>query len=130
MNTPSQKPHEPWDDKNMPMPDPLHMTMAMDRIMHAHSVVLMIKKLIWGMCVTVQTVLVLTCLFFLFRAESMDYKLLCVILIIIAHEGMGSVFLWVLLTSLRMDFLKELKGMELQLAELRMQMHNKNREVE
>jgi hypothetical protein len=130
MNSPSQMPPEPWNDKNMPMPDPLRMTMAMDRIMHAHSVVLMIKKLIWGMCVTLQTVLVLTCLFFLFRAESMDYKLICVILIIIAHEGMGSVFLWILLTSLRMDFLKELKGMELQLAELRTYMQNKNREVE
>ena len=41
------------------------------------------------------------------------------VIALICHEGMVVVVLWSILTSVRMDTLRELKAMELQLAELR-----------
>jgi hypothetical protein len=128
MNPSSQAPPESWNVNEPPAPDALRMTMAMDRIMHANAVMLMIKKIIWWVCAGVQTAGVATMIFLLFHVNSMDLKLLFVAIMVILHEGGVCVFVWVLLTSLRMDLMRELKGMELQLAEFRT--HGKTRETE
>ncbi|MGD0518675.1 MAG: hypothetical protein ABSA26_14160 [Thermoguttaceae bacterium] len=125
MNTSSQMPPEPWNNNEPPMPDPLHMTMAMDRIMHSHAVMLMFKKLIWGILFGLQTAAIIGCVYFLFTVDSISWKLLCVGFALIAHEGIVIVVIWMLLTSLRMDMLRELKGMELQLAEFRTHLQGK-----
>ncbi len=64
MNTNNPAPDEIWNNDEPPMPDPLRMTMAMDRIMQTHSIMLMIKKLIWGMLVFVQTLGIIGAVFF------------------------------------------------------------------
>jgi hypothetical protein len=130
MNASSQMPPESWNDNEPPMPDPLRMTMAMDRIMHANVVMLMIKRIIWWVCGGLQTAGIAVMIFLLFHVNSMDCKLLFVAIMVILHEGGVCVFVWVLLTSLRMDLLRELKGMELQLAEFRTDLKGKTRETE
>jgi hypothetical protein len=130
MNASNQLPPEPWNSDEPPMPDTLRMTMAIDRVMHAHSIMLMIKKLIWGMLFVIQTLGILGSVFFLFQTDSISWKLLCLGFAVICHEGMVIVVIWMLLTSLRMDMLRELKGMELQLAEFRTHLHGKTRGAE
>ena len=130
MNASNQLPPEPWNSDEPPMPDTLRMTMAIDRVMHAHSIMLMIKKLIWGMLFVIQTLGILGSVFFLFQTDSISWKLLCLGFAVICHEGMVIVVIWMLLTSLRMDTLRELKGMELQLAEFRTHLQGKTRSSE
>jgi hypothetical protein len=130
MNASNQMPPEPWNNDEPPMPDSVRMTMAIDRVMHAHSIMLMIKKLIWGMLFVIQTLGILGAVFFLFQTESISWKLLCVGFALIAHQGMVIVVVWMLLTSVRMDLLRELKSMELQLAEFRTHLQGKTRGAE
>jgi hypothetical protein len=127
MSTTPQSTPDPWNNNEPPMPDSLRMTHAMDQIMHAHSIVLMIRKLIWGMLILIQTVAILGSVVFMFQVDSINLKLLSVGFALIAHEGMAIVVIWMLLTSLRMDMLRELKGMELQLAEFRTHWQAKTR---
>ncbi len=56
---------------------------------------------------------------FLFHTQSLSKQLLCVVIALIAHEGMVVAVLWTILTYFRIDMLRELKNMELQLSELR-----------
>jgi hypothetical protein len=130
MNTSNQMPPESWSDHETPMPDTLRMTMAIDRVMHAHSIMLMIKKLIWGMLFVIQTLGIFGAVFFLFQTDSITWKLLCLGFAVICHEGMVIVVIWMLLTSVRMDTLRELKGMELQLAEFRTHLQSQARSTE
>jgi hypothetical protein len=127
MNVSNQIPPEPWNDNEPPMPDTLRMTMAIERVMHAHSIMLMIKKLIWGMLFVIQTLGIIGAVFFLFQTDSLTWKLLCLGFAVICHEGMVIVVIWMLLTSARMDLLRELKAMELQLAEFRTHLHGNTR---
>ena len=100
-------------------PDPVRLGRVHDRVMHAYSVELLIKKTIWWVCVALEVIAIVGSMIFLFRTQSTPLRFLCVVIALIAHEGMIVVVLWSILTSLRMDMLRELKGMELQLAEFR-----------
>jgi hypothetical protein len=102
-----------------PMPDAAHLQHARDYVLHAYAVELLIKRIIWWTCIGIEIVTILGAAIVLFNVESISIKLACVVVALIAHEGMTTVVIWVFLTSLRMDMLRQLKGMELQLATLR-----------
>jgi hypothetical protein len=116
MNDPEKSPEQ---NEIAPTPDPLRLQQMRERVLHEYSAELLIKKIIWWVCAGLQAVAIVGSIVFLFRAESTAGKLLCVVIALIAHEGMVVVVLWVLMTSLRTDMLRQLKGMELQLAEFR-----------
>ena len=100
-------------------PDPLRMEQARERVLHAYSVELLIKKTIWWVCIALEIIALVGSMIVMFLTGSHQVQLLCVVIALIAHEGMVVVVLWSILTSLRMDMLRELKSMELQLAEMR-----------
>jgi len=92
---------------------------AVDRILQAYSTELLIKKVIWWVCGGLQTIMIFGSMIFLFHTQSLSKQLLCVVIALIAHEGMVVAVLWTILTYFRIDMLRELKNMELQLSELR-----------
>ena len=104
-----------------PTPDPSRLQQVREDVLHGYSVELLIKKIIWWVCGGVETIAIFGSIILLFRLESTSAKLLCVVIALIAHEGMVVVVLWILMTSLRNDTLRQLKQMELQLAEFRIE---------
>jgi hypothetical protein len=109
-----------WNGHEPPSPDPLRLAQAVEQALNAHTIALMIKRIIWSVCIGLETIAIFGSMIYLFITECLACKLLCVVIALIAHEGMVVVVIWMFLTSLRMDMLKELKSMELQLAEFRM----------
>lgn len=107
-------PHQP-----PPTPDPARLQQVREHILHAHSTELFIKKCIWWVCAGIELVAIFGAMVVMFRTDALAVKLLCVVVALIAHGGMTVVVTWVLLTSLRMDIQRQLKGMELQLADFR-----------
>ena len=107
------------ENKNTNNQNDARLEQAVDRILQAYSTELLIKKVIWWVCGGLQLIMIIGSMVFLFHTQSSQIRLLCVVIALIAHEGMVVAVLWTILTYFRMDMLRELKNMELQLSELR-----------
>lgn len=119
MNTSKDNENIPQSKQAVEGPDPFQLEQARARVLHTYSVELLIKKIIWWICGGIQLIAIVGSMIYLFSTQSTAARFLCVIIALIAHGGMMIVVIWVLLTCLRMDVLRELKAMELQLAEFR-----------
>ena len=119
MNNSEESYNMPVAKQAMESPDPLRLEQARARMLHTFSVELLIKKIIWWVCIGLEVIGITVSMIILFSTQSAPVRLVCVVFALIMHEGMVVVVVWSILTSLRMDMLRELKGMELQLAELR-----------
>ncbi len=100
-------------------PDASRLDGAREQVLHERSTELLIMKCIWWLCAGLQTIAIVGSMIFLFHTQSTPMRFLCVVVALIAHEGMVVAVLWSIMTNARMDMLRQLKGMELQLAELR-----------
>ena len=100
-------------------PDAFRLDGAREQLLHERSTELLIMKCIWWLCAGLQTTAIVGSMIFLFHTQSTPMRFLCVVVALIAHEGMVVAVLWSMMTNARMDMLRQLKGMELQLAELR-----------
>lgn len=107
------------EKKNANNQNDTRLEQAVDKILQAYSTELLIKKVIWWVCGGLQTILIFGSMIILFHTQSLPIRLLCVVIALIAHEGMVVAVLWTILTYFRIDMLRELKNMELQLSELR-----------
>ena len=107
------------EKKNTNNQNDARLEQAVDRILQVYSTELLIKKVIWWVCGGLQTIMIIGSMIFLFHTQSLPIRLVCVVIALIAHEGMVVAVLWTILTYFRMDILRELKNMELQLSELR-----------
>ncbi|MHC4639867.1 MAG: hypothetical protein ACYTBV_20600 [Planctomycetota bacterium] len=107
------------EKKNANNQNDARLEQAVDKILQAYSTELLIKKVIWWVCGGLQTILIFGSMIILFHTQSLPIRLLCVVIALIAHEGMVVAVLWTILTYFRIDMLRELKNMELQLSELR-----------
>ncbi len=100
-------------------PDAFRLDRARERLLQERSTELLIMKCIWWVCAGLQTIMIVGSMIFLFNTQSVPMRFLCVVIALIAHEGMVVAVLWSIMTNVRMDMLRQLKGMELQLAEFR-----------
>ena len=100
-------------------PDAFRMDQAREQLLQSHSVELLIKRIIWCVCAGLQLIMIIGSMIILFHTQSTPMRFLCVVVALIAHEGMVVAVLWSIMTNLRVDMLRQLKGMELQMAELR-----------
>ena len=107
------------ENKNTNNQNDARLEQAVDRILQAYSTELLIKKIIWWVCGGCQLIMIIGSMIILFHTQSPQVRLLCVVIALIAHEGMVVAVLWTILTYFRIDMLRELKNMELQLSELR-----------
>ena len=107
------------ENKNTNNQNDARLEQAVDRILQAYSTELLIKKIIWWICGGCQLIMIIGSMIILFHTQSPQVRLLCVVIALIAHEGMVVAVLWTILTYFRIDMLRELKNMELQLSELR-----------
>lgn len=119
MSLPEDSPHATGNEPLPPTLDPWRLQQAREDVLQAYSGDLMLKRVIWWVCGGIELIAIIWSAIVLFQTGSMSVKLLCVVIALIAHGGMTVVVTWVLLNSLRMDVLRQLKGMELQLAALR-----------
>ena len=106
------------EKKNTNNQNDARLEQAVDRILQAYSTELLIKKIIWWVCGGCQLIMIIGSMIILFHTQSPQVRLLCVVIALIAHEGMVVAVLWTILTYFRIDMLRELKNMELQLSEL------------
>ena len=119
MNSPEDNSPTVGSEPSSPALDQWRLQQTREDVLHAYSTDLMLKRVIWWVCAGIEAIAIVWAMVVLFHTGSMSVKLLCVVVALIAHGGMTVVVTWVLLNSLRMDMLRQLKGMELQLAALR-----------
>ena len=119
MNDPEENYNTPEAMQAVESPNTLRLEQARARVLHTFSTELLIKKIIWWVCAGAEVIGFTWAMIVLFSTQSEPMRFLCVVIALVMHEGMVVVVLWTILTSLRMNMLRELKGMELQLAELR-----------